>query len=306
MNSENYLKFALGFYAMKKVNEGDPNKLVGGHPLFIKKKQGKTFYSNNIRAIKECKVFEIDDNQKKLLSLTDAPKLNNGINLPFPFTFIDVGFSKKDFEDMGMNQDFDEVTGIMLSKGNLVYDHKQGFGADLNDEITPDQEIVGNGLRITVMFTKGDYIWFNTFTRELDILDSYKDLVKQEDKEDKDVKDFAHNFALAFLNFLNTPDIELVQHKRTIEGNNRRVKNNKLPLPDSTSIRLIGKLKLYIDEIERLGHFDRKYTHSWWVRGHMRRLTSDWYKEKKIIHILPYIKGFGDLVEKIYQVKQKE
>jgi len=65
-------------------------------------------------------------------------------------------------------------------------------------------------------------------------------------------------------------------------------------------IRITGKLKIYLDDIENKGLWH--YGYRFWVRGHYRDLIADKWKEKKRIWIFPFIKGRGMLIEKEYAV----
>jgi hypothetical protein len=82
------------------------------------------------------------------------------------------------------------------------------------------------------------------------------------------------------------------------------MKTGKPIIPSTMTIRVTGKLKIYIDELVHGANWHFNYR--FWVRGHFRQLVSDKYKEKKRIWILPYIKGKGILVEKIYNLKKQE
>ena len=82
----------------------------------------------------------------------------------------------------------------------------------------------------------------------------------------------------------------------------KRILRGKLPIPSQKFIRVNGKLKIYLSELNSGKHFN--YSHRFWVRGHFRTLRNDKWKNARgtKIWILPFIKGKGVLVDKIYEV----
>lgn len=114
-------------------------------------------------------------------------------------------------------------------------------------------------------------------------------------------------FAVNFLDFVNNPEIELVTVERTNEQNQKRIKRGKLPMPPHVFVNVTGKLKIYLNELQDGGHFS--YNYRFWVRGHFRTLRNERRYKNKVgtkIWIVPYIKGKGILIDKVYNVdKQK-
>ncbi len=110
-------------------------------------------------------------------------------------------------------------------------------------------------------------------------------------------------FICNFLDFLNNPEVELLEIDRTKEQNARRVKKGKYPIRQLQDINLTGKLKIYLENMQSDNSFN--YSYRFWVRGHFRILKNKRYGvhigKKK--WILPYIKGDGILVNKNYNVK---
>lgn len=112
------------------------------------------------------------------------------------------------------------------------------------------------------------------------------------------------NLLYGFLNFLNNPEVSYIVHKQKSNIEKRVQKGKSIPLIN-TSIKVSGKLKIYLDNYEKdLNNFS--FSHRFWVRGHFRHLTSDQWKNKKgqTTWIVPYIKGKGILVNKTYEVVQ--
>jgi hypothetical protein len=113
-------------------------------------------------------------------------------------------------------------------------------------------------------------------------------------------------FVINFTDFLENPEVELVEVLRTQKTNEKRMKRGKIPLPPSTIVKINGKLKEYVDQVKKIGY--REYSHQFWVRGHWRHLESEWYKEKRGVRIWvpPFIKGQGELIEKLYNLEGKK
>lgn len=114
-------------------------------------------------------------------------------------------------------------------------------------------------------------------------------------------------FCISFLEFLNNPEVEIIEHKPLEDHNQKRIMQNKTPLPTRANIRITGKLKVYLENFRRQAQ-QYGYSHRFWVRGHFMHWRSDRYTnmQGKKTWVLPYIKGEGILINKTYQVvKQK-
>lgn len=132
------------------------------------------------------------------------------------------------------------------------------------------------------------------------------------------------NFICNFLDFLNNPEVEIVPIRRTKEQNLKRIKRGKEPIPDYNMIRLTGELKRYMEKAQQMGAFD--YSHKFWVRGHQIRFWNkdryrflykkfnenklkgyymDEHNDVLMKWIMPYIKGEGILVNKMYSIESK-
>lgn len=315
MNAENFSFFWKASKQMARVRQRNPNAIdstLGGIAY-----DGTTFDEAIAETLSKVKVFEIEDNIKKLLALTDAPKINDDevVRLPFDDIFLDVEFSKSELEDYGVTPKLaNSLKGIAVTKGNFII--KENEYVDSGDWKKPinlkeyeSREKVGNGLRITmcsVIEQEGEKeeILFDVFNKNVNLNEDYKgreiDIIENP-TSDKDLRDFVHKFVLNFLNFLNNPEVEYVEHKRS-EGNIRRkIRDGKAVISSSATIRITGKLKEYIDDVESKGLWH--YDHRFWVRGHYRDLKDERYNEKKRIFIYPYIKGKGLLIENAYLVR---
>jgi len=129
-----------------------------------------------------------------------------------------------------------------------------------------------------------------------------KDESMRWNKEDEKLIDLGRLFMCNFIDFLNNPEVELVRIDRTEKQNVKRINKGKLPIHSYDYVKVTGKLKIYLNELQSGGHFN--YSHRFWVRGHFRTLRNGRYKDKvgTKIWIVPYIKGQGILVNKIYDV----
>jgi len=117
---------------------------------------------------------------------------------------------------------------------------------------------------------------------------------KQDDKVLKYLKLFCCNF----LDFLNNPDVDIVDINFSKDRNIKRLKKGKCFLPDYKDIRISGSLKKYFDDFSL--NSKANYSHRFWVRGHFRTLKSERYggNVNKRLWITPYIKGEGILINK--------
>jgi hypothetical protein len=112
------------------------------------------------------------------------------------------------------------------------------------------------------------------------------------------------NFVQGFLNFINHPDIEIKHTPFTIQEQQKQIKRNKLPKQSENIIHLTGKLKQYVERVERkIESGEISWIHSHWVRGHFVRLQSDRYKQKRVIWRIPHIRGnVGKARNKTYEI----
>lgn len=294
MNSENFIYFVKAFrdYEWAKENHPEVIKDSYGNDEYtdeINKTDGQAlrFRSNINSGINDARIFEVDDDVKKLLCLTTTPIKNDEIKLPFRTIFVDIKFTREELADLGIEIKADEIIGMLVKEGILVNDGKI-YGKDLNLCMLTKQE--------------GD-VWFDTFNKNCNINEEYKDFnlkIIENETTDAKARDFVHKFFLNFLNFMNNPEVEYVEHIRSAKNRERRAKTGKPIIPSSFTIRVSGKLREYIDEARRGEGWT--YGYRFWVRGHFRDLKSERYINKKRIWILPFIKGKGVLVEKSYKV----
>lgn len=294
MNAEFFNEFVKKFKVFEYMKLNYPETTSSSYGIPIKDgEHAKKFLHNINRGILNARIFEVDEGVKKLLCLTDTPSKNDELHLPFPVMFIDIDFRREELAELGIKIQNKRIVGILAQRG-LLQDEGLIIGEDLNICILSE--------------TDEKEILFDDFNKNCNIHEEYRDVVGHSVMEnptsDKKARDFTHRFFLNFLNFINNPDVEYIEHKRS-EGNIRRkLKKRKVVIPSTCSIKVTGKLKVYLDDI--IGGKEFSYSHSFWVRGHFRDLVADRYIHKKRIWILPYIKGSGVLVEKTYKVERKK
>ena len=288
---QSYTQFRIMFEVFKKERLKGNTESEGSAP--------ESFIKNITKGLNESKVFEMNDEIKKLLLLTNPPNLNEDVMLPFEYLYLDSAFTKKELAEVGINIKYNEVVGVLISKGNLLS--------------TISEEKVGTALRITtcslVDTKEGERIWFDTFNTNVNITDeeAKNGRIHKETIGDKKVKKFVNAYVINFLNLVHSKDIKLIEVIRSNKNRARRIKNNKLPLPSSTRVTLTGELLIYMNKLFSSGHIN--YSHKFWVRGHWRTLRDEErYKEKAgtKVWIYPYIKGQGVLVNKTYKVIKNE
>lgn len=304
-NCEYYNEFATTFYKYMLVKKYHPETL---------KSFGETpdaFVLNILAGLRDGRIFELTEPIKKLLALTKTPKINSNIKLPFQYVFLDVGFTKDEFKEYGIETKYAErVVGILVSQGILRYKCAT-CGTETDG--------TGNGLRISIMsYLQNGEVWWDTFNKDLNLDEKIKCSgcgfeppnrtieVKTNPNTDQNVRDFCHRFFLNFLNFLNNPDVNYVWLVRSQKNTERRLKENKPPLPMSAQIRISGYLNKYLGELS--SHRNFTYGYRFWIRGHFRTLTAKRYKAKlgQRIWIPPFLKGSGLIFKKPYLVEEKD
>ena len=251
-------------------------------------KKTKELFNNINLGLEMAHIFEIDTIIKRYLTLNKPPQTKEfykRVTLPFKVMFLDVEINKDDY-DLGV----DKIMGVMITETPIIAQKEDTKGIKFDK--------IGMGYRVHYLCEdQGKYF-----------IDEFKIIIDSDTKvpifyDDKVAQRFLKEFIMNLLVFINDREIQIIERKRSAKNVERRAREGKPPLPDSSFIRLTGTLRKYIDSIgDRLsGH---KYSHKFWVRGHMRYLKAERYKQKKgqWIKIEPFIKGEGVLVERVYRV----
>lgn len=223
-----------------------------------------------------AKMFIINDEEIDIISNTDPCEYGK---TPFKDVFLDVSLKIGD----------EEVNGILL-QSNPTNVEKDDLGKDY--------------IRITTFPTSKNIVAINIFglnmpDNTLYFNDLYQSSVyKLDEKKNRQIADFV----LSFLNFLYTKDIEIID-VREYPLNESRIRKGKPKINDIVYVRHSQRYKMITDHIRYLRDNHIKFDHSWWVRGHFRRLQAERYSEKKVLWIEPFIKGHGILIDKKYKVE---
>jgi len=286
MNMANYIKFMRCVEAVKARKEsGRPADFSRGE---IDEKPKPQFYltadTQKTQMIAEnAKVFEIPEDIKQMLLLTDPPKDPELLRLPFPEIFLEVSISKYDGE---FDEESDCIYGILVKETKTIGRPSNKEGRVFSIAYRTDETQKGK----PYMFL--DETVFNVDSSGLRFRYQLKPKIS------KTLKRFVFNFVL----FLNQPEVRLVEEvHRTKEHWEKRISKGKIPLPPSKVVKVTGILRKYIDEIRP--HIERRgVSHRFWVRGFWRHLRSPIYKKRQgtLVWIAPHIRGKGFLVNKSY------
>ena len=118
------------------------------------------------------------------------------------------------------------------------------------------------------------------------------------------------NFIGNCINYINSTDVREVVIDRRNKPNYLRRKQQRGQIPNliTHKIFLTGELRKYLNSLPKSGG-KIEYSHKFWVRGHWRTLRSyERYGDNvgKMLWIMPFIKGRGELVKKDYLVKDHD
>jgi hypothetical protein len=204
--------------------------------------------------LQDAKYFEIEENTKRLVIMTDIPTdkdMLKLIRLPHKFMWIDTEITS-DEDDIGC----DAIQGMLLIETSLLF----------------DDESRGAGFYCICKVKEGDNVFIDEY--KITFLDDVK-IYYTNRKTARFLRSFIANLVL----LIENPEIEYVTHKRGLSHNLRRQRAGKMPLPDSHLIKLTGKLKVFADELyERTGK-GWKLNHRIEVKGFWRHyLDTEHYK----------------------------
>lgn len=249
-------------------------------------------------ALSRCHVFEINGTIGRLFVLTDN-KPRTGVRLPYPKVFIECTF-----EMFGI-----KIMGIRLEESKVSLSHLERVHDDIPDNFEVDGKENDIFITCSMVLTKDNATGFtfglyNEMEESFAITQGINGFQPLSTDDFVRVKKSIRSFVMNFIDFLNIEDIELVVHQRKPFDEQKRVDKGKMPLPSSTTVKLTGKLKKYIDNVTLYEH--ESPSHAFWVRGHYRHLRADRYKERKgdVIWILPFIKGVGELWKQEYEIEK--
>jgi len=260
-------------------------------------------YRNNARQHREielyiqiAQIYEISDKHKFLLLKTNNPKHNdvelwNNIRLPFPEIFIDVSFQSDEDGDS-----FRKISGILLREMKSVNIEK-----DKDGNLLP---ITLYGLAVYISgISKAGIPYLNTFKFPIhssvgNVKDNFQTIY-----EDKKEANLIKKFIINFILFLKCREVTYIELKRSSKNREKRIKDGKIPLPNSKVIKLIGELKRYVNSLND-NDFKGKLSYMFKVSGHDRHYRHHRYKNMKgkVQWIESFKKGEGVEIDKVRRI----
>lgn len=216
-----------------------------------------------------------------------------------------------------------EVTEMEYG-GFLLWETDRTLIPEINPEIVRDE--FKDGKQIHVFYNTSDDLYRLNLHGEWERFPNGPRVDKGDIEEGEAIRTFVMNF----LDFLNSPEVEFVEREPRPEprekkgfmecpgcgkklANKRAVKKHlkgcEKGLPDSRVCKLTGRTKEYVERFEKTGKKLRRKVRKHWVRGHWRRLRSDFYTEEKRgtkTWVPPHTRGEGVTVPKSYRLEKEE
>ncbi len=238
-------------------------------------------------------------------------RVNSEILMLLRNTKCFIKYSKSPYSDM------------FICTDGLFFDNIEIFGIMVRDRIVSgvnDTSVDTCGGLSIIAFGRdssdGESVWVIDAILESDdgmkrynnkTLNRLRDKRDIDDETDNLIRTEAKRIVINFLNLINHPEVELVNHSMKLLRD-ARVKKGRLGIPDSVEINLTGKLKRYINETMKQNEKAWELGHRFWVRGHWMEFKHARYKNKQgqKTWVLPFIKGRGELIKKDYYVGEKE
>jgi hypothetical protein len=250
-----------------------------------------------------AQVYELEDKHKYLLMATKNPKekefkLWKEVRLPFPEIFIDVEFDSDD-----VNGREGTVNGILLREMKEIVSEKNTEAKTINKSVV-------YGLTAYISGTSLDGAPFvDRFYFPIVKLNEWSsgDHGQSIDAmyDDSKLATFIKRFVINFILFLKEREVIYVTHERDASNREKRIKDGKMPLPNSNIIKITGQLKIYVDNLNLRELKDgKKLSGSWRVAGHDRHYRDERYvnMQGKVQWIEPYKKGEGVERKHVYRI----
>lgn len=273
-----------------KLNITDDNRIIE-----LETRKFDSMFREIILYLDTCHTYEIEDKHKYLLMLTNNPKFGetelwNHIRLPFKEIFIDVDF---DMEDVGGEEV--QISGILVKEMKQIV-------SDIKDKEVSAKVVYGLTAYVSGI-TLSNAPFVDRFYFPIYLSDNGDIKEVDADYDNRKIAKFIQKFVINFILFLKDREVVWIESKRTEKNQKRRIKDGKIPLPDSKVIKLTGELKRYVDSIAD-SDFKGKLSYQFWVSGHFRTYRSSRYKDSKgkVQFIEPFKKGQGVEVKHRYRV----
>jgi len=312
MNLPNYSKF---FYVCEsKVNDvkigtqvflSSPKKYKENYTRFFSAHKSNNFFYFVVNSsLDKSRVFKIPKNLTTLFTMTDN-KPRSDMRLPFPIIFLEtkIPIFGKYKENESITKGKVYYNGLLLREIPREFMNNIGIHQFSLEDImnSDDVEIQFFGLSES----DNPSGFFDVYETQSELKDPFplRDMPLNDENEFIQLRSFIANF----LDFLDDPEVKLINKPPPKRRNEIRKRKGLFPLPPCMTIRIPHTLKKYMTDLQSKGHF--VYSHRFWVRGHWRRFRSDYFKnvrgQKKWIK--PFLKGTGILVgNKRYQLENSE
>lgn len=328
---ENYMETILFAYQIEQQRFQDS---IMGFPSVMKH---NLIMLKDIMLLESPKVFVVSPKEHSLLLHTSNRVFPR--RLPFEKIFIETDFENEFVKIMGIEVGYKVLTDemkILLKKYNPA---TNSFETDkLTAEYTKlAREAIENGNFYNSYFIWGIDKTDNTHFFQTDDIETKDDPAPIFDLEGTDVENYnkEHNIDFSslgnlkeimlqyicnFLDFLNNPEVNVIDVAAPYERNLKRENRNQPKYPSYKLIRVSGTLNEYLQNMPEKP--EQKLSTRFWVRGHFIRFKNiERYKRLYELHdqkalpkkyyvdsetglimrwILPYIKGEGILIDKPY------
>jgi hypothetical protein len=235
-------------------------------------------------------VYILKEDLMRYIAMNHTPPKDiiKKLKLPFKCIFIETEITRNDFPDLSV----DVISGILVCETEFI----SSVDADAGEL---KYNNLGRCFLVYYFCNDNQRYWIDEFKIAVDELDGGIKILYRDNGMQRFLKSFLMNYIL----FINDPETEEVFHTRDEKNVSRRMKQGKMVLPSSRTIRVVGKLKIYMDNL-RAGLSGSHYNFSFYVAGHYRTLRSSRYKAKRgaIIRLEPYLKGSGVLLKRTYEL----
>ena len=282
-----------------------------------------------INNILNYKIFELNDDVAIKLIRETEPMIE-AKRIPYPKIFINVEIRLKFGDDISIvvygifveelddpcfqgmpnthiSEDVLKIIGdgkvfrFRFQEGIIIDDIPMAYKINVGGELVIPNSVIFTNLA-TILLHKADVyaeLYEDSFSSEESPIDEKHKFIV--DALQQKVISTVIGFTMNFINFIDEPDVEIIDINRKIGKNIPRFKSKTIP---SNVVEVRGKLREYVNKMRKGENIH--YSHRFWVRGHWRELKSDKYvnAQGKRVWIKPYVKGSGILVNKIYQVEE--
>lgn len=263
-------------------------------PYLLKEEISKT--------LENPKIFKIDSDIVNILSKTD----------------VEIGYTPAPFKDVFIDAEIPINENVIL-QGLAIQDY--GPSKDIEDKKYygqfSDREYKGILSIYFRALEKREGKWLDYYGGTMIPTHIFKPDYNKDISEFKyelDSQKFKEQiglFVLAFLNFINNPEIEIVHRERTDKKiESVYEKKGKIINKEDYYIKLTGKVRKYVDDFNQDNEKISRggITHASIVRGFFRTYTSEVYVnlKGKRVWIAPFVRGLGEIREKQYLVSDKK